>query len=199
MDSPLVLLGLIGVVCYVFLLWRKDCRSVEANPAALPGASAASGRAIAIAIAGSLVILGIEIAGEYQLGIVEEQSDMTWLFAVYTLFAAFGEELVFRGFIVLEKKGKALLWLSVVVGSLGFAALHGHWYENDEEGFRLLTDSKALFSTGMLFVGSLWLYFARFAAWNPSRSLVPCVAAHFAKNAGVIVAKLAQGHLVGLY
>lgn len=199
MDNPLVLIGLIAAVTYVFVLWRKDAQATEPNPAALPGASSASSKAIAIAVIGSLAILGVEIAGEYQLGIVSEQTDITWLFALYMLFAAFGEELVFRGFVVLDKKGKGLLIASCVAGSIGFAALHGHWYENDDEGFRVLTDTKALFSTGMLFLGSLWFYYARFASWNPNRSLIPCVAAHAAKNLGVIVAKFLQGHVVGLY
>ena len=104
------------------------------------------------------------------------------------LFAAFGEELVFRGFVVLDKKGKRMLIASCVIGSIGFAALHGHWYENDDEGFRILTDTKAPFSTGMLSLGSLWFYFARFATWYPSRSVfvasVPSMAAWTSLSVG---------------
>jgi len=32
---------------------------------------------------------------------------------------------------------------------------------------------------------------------NPTRSLLPCIAAHAAKNAGVFVIKAAQGHVSG--
>jgi hypothetical protein len=50
-----------------------------------------------------------------------------------------------------------------------------------------------------LFVGSLWFYAVRFARFNPQRSLLPCFAAHAAKNLGVIIIKLLQGHLVGAW
>jgi hypothetical protein len=37
----------------------------------------------------------------------------------------------------------------------------------------------------------------RFYRWNPAHSLLPCIAAHAAKNLGVIGIKAAQGFLVG--
>jgi len=48
-----------------------------------------------------------------------------------------------------------------------------------------------------VFAGSLWFYAVRFASWNPQRSLLPCFAAHAAKNLGVIAVKAAQGFVVG--
>ena len=41
--------------------------------------------------------------------------------------------------------------------------------------------------------GSLWFYAVRFFPLNPTRSLLPCVAAHATKNLGVIALKYAQG------
>jgi len=53
----------------------------------------------------------------------------------------------------------------------------------------------------MVFLFSFWLYAMRFPLrypkLNPSRSLIPCIAAHLAKNLGVFVIKLAQGHVSG--
>lgn len=202
MDNPLVLLALIGVVIYVGYLWLGDYRAAQSGApreGALPGATRAPARAIWLAVAGSVALLGIEVAGEYRLGIVDAQTTMTWLFALYALFAAFGEEVMFRGFVVVERRGRALLLASVVAGSLVFALLHGHWYESGDDGFRVLTDGKSLFSTTMLFLGSLWFYAVRFWGLNPQHSLIPCVAAHLAKNVGVIAVKLSQGHVSGLY
>lgn len=199
-EDPIVLLVLIGVVAYVGYLWLKDYRdnSDEPNPAALPGATKTSSKAVLIAVMGALIILGIEIVGEYGLGIVEEQSTLTWLFALYTLFAAFGEEVIFRGYLVVGNKGKGMLVGSIVFFSLIFALLHGHVVIWDDEGFRVVFETKGLFTTAMLFLGSIWFYVARFASWNTTQSLIPCVAAHLAKNLGVIVAKLVQGQMGGL-
>ena len=108
-----------------------------------------------------------------------------------------------RGFIVIEKRGRVLLWSGIVVASVVFAALHQHLWKWEggwpwADGHLLWTPGlKGWFTTGMLFLGSLWFYFVRFASFNPQRSLLPCFAAHAAKNAGVIAVKAAQGHLVG--
>ena len=44
---------------------------------------------------------------------------------------------------------------------------------------------------------TLWFYAVRFWPLNPTRSLLPCVAAHAAKNLGVLAVKAAQGHVSG--
>jgi len=201
-ENPIALLALIGVVGYVFHLWLGDYRSRarEMRPVSpLPGATETTSRAVAIACAGAFVLLLIEVWGEHRLGISEAQSKITWLFAIYTLFAAFGEELLFRGYLVIEKRGRVVFLSSVIGFSLIFAALHGYWYEETEDGYGLALGAKGLFTTAMLFVGSLWFYYARFAAWNATRSLIPAIAAHLTKNLGVIGTKLLQGHVAGLY
>lgn len=202
MNHPflLVLLTLAGL--YVARLWRNDLRragtpTAPVNP--LPGATPATRRAIVIAVAGSLLLLGAETAGEAWLGIADQQSYMTWLFALYSVAAApVIEELIFRGFLVVENHGRFALWAGTVVASAAFALLHPFLWQWDGEGFRFSLTTKGWFSTAILFVTSLWLYVARFAAWNPNHSLLPCFAAHAAKNAGVVIIKAATGFMAGL-
>ncbi|MDX2193400.1 MAG: CPBP family intramembrane glutamic endopeptidase [Gemmatimonadales bacterium] len=201
-DDPLVLTGLIALVSYFGWQWWGDLRAWRAgtpNRGALPGATTAPAGAVALAAAVSLAILGAEVGGEYALGIVGEQSRLGYLLALYTLFAAFVEELIFRGLLwdwaserVGERLGTAAL---AVVLSLVFALLHPFLWEWKDGGVQVHLTVKAWFSTAITFVSSLWFYWARLAAWNPERSLIPPVAAHLARNAGVIVVKGVQGFL----
>lgn len=157
-------------------------------------------RAIVIAVAGSLIMLALETAGEAGLGIADQQSQMTWLFALYSVAAApVIEELIFRGFLVVENRGRVALCAGAIAASAAFAFLHPFLWQWDSDGLRLTLTTKGMFSTTMLFVTSLWLYVARFAAWNPHRSLLPCFAAHAAKNAGVVVTKAVTGFMGGLW
>lgn len=199
-DNPLLLLVMLGVAGYFAKLWADDYRATRAGtppPQPLPGATAAGRGAILLAVAGALALLTAETAGEYALGISEQQSRMTVLFGVYTLAAAFVEELIFRGYIVVEKRGRAALVAGCVAASLVFALLHPFLWRWDDEGFRLQADLKGWFSTAIIFAGSLWFYTVRFWGWNPARSLLPCIAAHAAKNVGVFAIKAAQGHVSG--
>jgi membrane protease YdiL (CAAX protease family) len=199
-DQPLVLVALLGLSAYVARLWWEDLRAARAgNPAprALPGATPAPARAVVLAAAGGLVLLAAETAGEYALGIEDEQSRMTVLFGLYTLAAAFVEELVFRGFIVVENRGRAALVAGCVGASAVFALLHPFLWRWDESGFAWQGTTKAWFSTAAIFAGSLWFYAVRFWSLNPTRSLLPCIAAHAAKNLGVFAVKAAQGHVSG--
>lgn len=125
---------------------------------------------------------------------------MTWLFAAYSIVSApVIEELIFRGWIVMENRGRLALWAGAVGASVVFALLHPFLWEWEDEGFKLTLNAKGAFSTAMLFAGSLWFYAARFAPWNPRRSLLPCFAAHAAKNLGVVAVKTACGYMEGLW
>lgn len=201
MNHPLLLLALTAAGVYIAKLWRDDLRTAQAgrpNPGALPGATPASRRAVFIAIAGALFILAIETVGEVRLGLADEQSRITWLFALYSVCAApIIEELIFRGWLVVENRGRTALWAGAVLASLAFAALHPFLWEWEEEGFRLTLGAKGVFSTVVMFAASLWFYAARLGAWNPTRSLLPCFAAHAAKNAGVVMVKAAMGFMGG--
>lgn len=202
-HNPVLLLVLLAAGIYVATLWREDLRAAEAGQpvrGALPGATPAPRHAIVAAVAGAFVLLALETAGEFALGLAEQQSRMTWLFAAYSIVSApVIEELIFRGWIVVENRGRGAVWSGAVAASVVFALLHPFLWEWDEEGFRLTLNAKGVFSTAMLFAGSVWFYAARLAPWNPSRSLLPCFAAHAAKNAGVVAIKAACGYMDGIW
>jgi len=201
-QSPLVLLLMTAVSLYLGKLWWDDLRAERAgqpNPRAFPGAMPARPAAIVIAVAGAWVLLAAETWGESALGLSGEQSRMTWLFGAYSLTAAIIEEVIFRGYLVIDRRGPAALWAGAAAASVLFAALHPFLWKWDDAGFALTLGAKGAFSTAVVFATSLWLYAARFGAWNPTRSLLPCIAGHAAKNAGVIAIKAAQGFLGGAW
>lgn len=197
MNHPLLLVFLTLAGIWIAKLWHDDLKAAESghpNPNALPGATWAPWQANAIAAGGALGLLVAETAGETALGIAGQQSHLTWWFALYSIVAAPTiEELMFRGWLVVENRGRALQWAGAVGASVAFAALHPFLWKMDDSGFALQFGVKGWFSTGVVFATSLWLYVARFASWNPQRSLLPCVTGHFAKNLGVVAIKVATG------
>ena len=201
MNHPLLLLLMTAAGIYAGKLWlddRRAARAGKANPRGLPGATEAARRAVIIAVTGALGILAMETAGEYALGFAGEQSRMTWVFALYSVAAApIIEELIFRGWIVVEGKGRTAMWVGAVGASVAFAGLHPFLWRWDDAGFAWTLTAKGGFSTAAIFAGSLWFYAARLAAWNPQRSLLPCFAAHAAKNLGVVAIKAATGFVGG--
>jgi membrane protease YdiL (CAAX protease family) len=203
MNSPLLLVLMTAAGLYVGKLWRDDRRAARAsrpNPNALPGATDASRSAIVIAVVGALVILGAETFGESALGLAAQQSQMTWLFAFYSMVAApLIEEIIFRGWLVIEHRGATTMWAGVAGASVIFAALHPFLWQWDDAGFAWTFSAKGWFSTAAVFATSLWLYVARLAKWNASRSLLPCFAAHAAKNLGVVAIKAATGFMGGAW
>ncbi len=215
-DDPILLVLMTAAGLYVLHLWRQDYladRAGKPNPGALPGATPAPVKACAIAALGGGVILAVETWGEIRLGLSDQQSTITVLFGVYTLIAAFIEELIFRGFIVIDGRGKALRWAGIVGASILFAVLHPFLWNWDmgedtagwhalmvwrwHEWFTWQMTPKGWFSTAIVFASSLWFYTVRFASFNPRRSLLPCIAAHAAKNLGVFAVKGIQGFVTG--
>ena len=207
-DNPLVLILMIAASLYVVRLWRSDYMAAQAGhpePRALPGATPASWKACVIAAAGALLILTIETIGEIRLGLSSQQSSITVLFGIYTLVGAFIEELVFRGFIVIENRGPVACWMGIFGASILFALLHPFLWTWQDGWFwgtgrsELTLTTKGWFSTGMVFLASLWFYAMRFAHFNPQRSLLPSFIAHATKNLGVFVIKATQGFVMGLW
>jgi hypothetical protein len=202
-DNPLLLLVMLAASLVVVRWWWADFQANRrgAPPAhPLPGATPATRLAVGLAAAVALLLLGAETWGEYRLGLVTQQTRLTLLFGVYTLAAAFVEELIFRGFIVVENRGTAALWAGVVGASVLFALLHPYLWEWRDGHLRLQIESnKAWFSTTAIFAGSLWFYTVRFWSLNPTRSLWPCIAAHLAKNLGVLLIKYCQGFVSGAW
>jgi membrane protease YdiL (CAAX protease family) len=199
-DNPWMLTGMILAGGVVAKWWWDDLRAARQRapqPRAFPGATPAGPRPILVAAAGGLVLLALETAGEDALGLTASQSRMTALFALYTLVAAFAEELVFRGYLVVENRGRAALFAGIIGASLVFALIHPFLWEWREGALHFQNTPKAWFSTAAVLAGSLWFYAVRFMPMNPTHSLLPCVAAHLAKNLGVIGVKYAQGFLAG--
>ncbi len=197
-ENPLMILAYVGIAAYILHLYLGDFRlekSGEPNPKAMPGAKSAAVSVYWLGAFGALVLLGLETGGEIALGIVSEQSEMLWYFVFASLGAGVVEEVIFRGFLVVENKGRAALVASCVGFSLIFAVIHGHFWST-EEGFAWTFTTKAWFTTALLFANSLWFYALRFGPWNPTRSLFPCMLAHAASNLGVFAVKLAQGYVI---
>jgi uncharacterized protein len=200
-NHPALLIAMVVIGIYVMYLWRDDYRSSisgRPNPNALPGATPCSLKASLIASLGALVILTSETLGELYLGLSEQQSKITILAGIYSLSAAFIEELIFRGFIVIENKGKHLKWAGIFAASLLFAVLHPFLW-NWENGINWTVNAKGWFSTSVVFVSSIWFYIVRFASFNPKHSLIPAISAHATKNLGVIIIKAYQGFLTGCW
>jgi hypothetical protein len=199
-NHPLLLALLTATGIYLGKLWLNDQqagRRGQPNPNALPGATDAPRRAILLSVAGCLGLVTVETVGENALGISAQQSRMTWLFALYAVIAApVFEEIIFRGWLVIEGRGRATMWAAAAGASVGFAVLHPFLWRWDDSGFAFTADPKGWFSTAMVFATSLWLYLARLASWNPKRSLLPCFAGHAAKNLGVVVVKAATGYMI---
>jgi uncharacterized protein len=199
-DNPWLLAGMM-IGCLVAARWwwadLQAYRRGAPNPNAFPGAAPAGPGLVLAAATGSLVLLAVETAWENALGLTAQQSRMTMLFGLYSLTAAFGEELIFRGYLVLEHRGRAALIAGILGASLGFALLHPFLWSWQDGTLQWRGDTKAWFSTGAVFANSLWFYAVRFMPANRTRSLLPCVAAHLAKNAGVFAIKYHQGFIGG--
>ncbi len=214
-DEPALILFMSAVGLYVLHLWIQDYRAAlndQPSAQALPGAAPTTPTACFIAAAGAVLLLIVETFGEIRLGISAEQTEITLLFGVYTLIAAFIEELIFRGYIVVEGRGKALRWAGIVGASVLFAGLHPFLWSWDmgssamwqvfmiwrwSEWLTWDFSTKGVFSTAILFVSSLWFYTVRFASFNRTHSLLPCIVAHGTKNLGVIAVKGYQGFVSG--
>ncbi|QYY35714.1 CPBP family intramembrane glutamic endopeptidase [Ruficoccus sp. ZRK36] len=212
-SDPLMIVILFAASIYLFKLWLDDFKANkrgEPNPKAFPGATACSALCVIVAVVGALILLAVETFGEIALGVSAEQSDITWLALLSICAAAFFEELIFRGYLVVTKKGTAALVGSIFIFSFLFAALHPFVWDLEMPegvpGWQFWQGSlsfdfgvKGWFSTALVFANSLWFYTVRFYGLNKTRSLIPCMAAHLASNVGVFVIKLVQGHVVGLY
>jgi len=200
-ESPFMVLLYVGVAAYVGYIYWGDYQSNQASeqpdPQGMPGATSASLGLFVIGVIGALLILAAETGGEIALGIASEQSEMVWYFVFAILGAGIVEEIIFRGYLVVDNKGRAALIGSCVGFSLIFAIIHGHFWSNEKgEAFAWTFTTKAFFTTGILLVNSLWFYALRFGRWNKNRSLFPCMLAHAASNLGVFCVKWAQGFVV---
>ncbi len=186
---------LYGVVALVVLyLWRSDWKTGREN--GFPGASGASLRLLLIAGLGGLALTLFETLGESLLGLTAEQTELAAFSIVPLLSAAVVEEMVFRGYLVVQNRGTAWLVGSAVGFSFLFAIIHPHLWSWEDGEFALEWTVKGGFTTFFLFINSLWFYAVRFSFGNESRSLLPCFVAHAVSNGSVWVIKGLQGYLI---
>lgn len=211
MDALIEILLPFGIALFLLKTLREDLKarsSGEPGPKPLPGATPTTVAACVIGVIGALLILAAETGGEIALGIADEQKTISILFLLPILGAAVYEEVIFRGFLVVTDRGRALLIASIVGFSLIFALLHDFlWSYTVPEGveswmfwkatFALELTTKGWFSFAIVFINGLWFYAIRFFPQNPERSILPCIIAHAVSNLGVYIIKAAQGFVEG--
>ena len=215
-ENPWIILIYCAIAIYMANIYRVDIKAfVAGNPniKALPGAKPTNGLLIFASVLGALVLLGNTVVGEYALGIVEAQSEMVWFFVFASISAGVIEEVVFRGYLVVQNRGRNALVLSCLGFSLIFAFLHGHIvrFNNDVWGTNLVENFfnlirlrfisweftvQGIFNTWILFFNSVCFYTLRFGPWNANQSILPSIIAHTVLNLGVFGVKLAQGYIV---
>lgn len=191
-DSPLYSIVFFLAGAYLFKIWYGDLKSKDRPKNALAGSTTCG---VGLALIGALVgafLMASDSLTEDALGFQSMQIVVTiWALPVW-ISSAFIEELVFRGYLYIDKKG--LLIASCVILSLLFALFHPFlWDYSMEEGLTFNFSLQAWVNTLNKFAFSLILYALRFAPINKSRSLIPCIAAHMVYNVGVFAVKFWTG------
>ena len=198
-----------GVGAYLLFLWSNDCRGKtaatdKAPTHLMPGSSLTSGKALLLASLGAVAIVFTTTLVEVMTETFAEQSRIAPYFILAMFGAAIIEEIVFRGYFVIQKKGPTGIILSSLFFSLIFAVIHPYlWVMDSFETYglgaittlRLEITTHGLLSTISIFALSLWFYYCRFSRFNPSRSLLPCFFAHAFANLAVYIIKYSTGYI----
>lgn len=200
-DSEILLNAVLFIAAaYMLKLYLSDLRKAsqgEPAPNPLPGATPTSVGWVAVAVSGALLLVALETYGEIKLGIWGEQTRVAaWMLAPM-LAAGVIEELVFRGYVYIGRRGPLILGLSALAGSILFTLGHYQYYtiESDSSlfGRSLHLDLKSGWTLFLVLLNSLWFYAVRFLPFNQTRSLLPCILAHMASNLAVYLIKLSSG------
>lgn len=195
LDNPIMGLFYAGVAGVVFYLWLSDYKQGRTGKGAFPGATPVPVRVLWIAGIGGLILTLLETAGEWMLGLTAEQTELAAIAILPIMAAAIIEEIIFRGYLVVDKKGKAWLIGSILFFSVIFALIHPYLWNWEDGQLSLDLSLKAWFSTTFVFFSSLWFYAVRFSFGNNRNSLLPCFIAHATANFSVYVVKAAQGYV----
>jgi membrane protease YdiL (CAAX protease family) len=180
----------------ILYFWLADFRSWKAGKPfarALPGATSAPMRLVWLSAGVSVGIVVVESVGEYILGVTQAQSTVPAYYLIPMICAGLIEEVIFRGYLVIERKGRKVMIGSIIVFSIVFALIHGHLLAKGTGGIKLTLAPGPMWWTLILFVNSLWWYAVRFMPSNKDRSLLPCFAGHIASNLAVFAVKAAEG------
>ena len=208
-DGLLFNLCALAAGVYLLHLWRIDLRVRSSSAsldtrALLPGSTPANLSACSIAVIGALLLIAALTWTEHAMGWLATQRTLSPWFLGAMLGAAITEELVFRGYLVVQHRGRTLLVLSAITFSIVFALMHPYLWTHASQPqnviewitkLRLSLTPQNLLATTSILILSLWYYTVRFAAFNPTHSLLPCFCAHAAANLTVFLIKLSTGHI----
>ena len=197
-DDPLIIFFSCLIALYLASCYFKDIKayaSLNENPKALPGARNSSFLLIGVSVLIGLVLLFNALIFEQILNLSNQQRTIVWYALFGSIAAGLIEEVVFRGYLVIDNRGKLYLILSCIFFSLIFSLLHGYLWTY-EEGLKWNLNKKSIFDSYILFLNSLVFYFLRFGLWNNNKSILPPIAAHISFNIGVFAIKHFQGFLV---
>ncbi len=207
-DIPTVALINFGIATYLFYMWFSDfkifrkTKVIEKN--ALAGATTSPVVLIVIAFFASIALLFVHTCTEMTLAVVDEQSKVKFWALFSWVGAAFIEELIFRGYLVVKNKGKVALYGSIFFFSLIFALGHPFMWdytipENAQFWSGTWTfniSAQTVNATISIFECSLLFYVLRFLPLNENRSIIPCIVGHCTYNVGVFITKACQGFVV---
>ncbi len=208
-DNPTFSVVNFAIAAYLFYIWysdyRANCRAGgKIRAKSLSGATPVGVVYVIFGALASLALLAVHTISEYSAGLAAEQTKVSaWAFLSWTA-AAFLEELIFRGYLVIEGRGKLLLVASIVFFSLVFALCHPFMWDytvSSDSGIFGGTwtfdfSAQPMLSTLAIFECSILFYALRFLPANRNSSLIPCITAHLAYNWGVFAVKAAQGFIV---
>ena len=198
-DSPILGIALLAAAIWVSKIWWDDYKLKKAgkpHPGALPGTTPCTAKALWIAAIGGMVLIFLETLLEWNFGYHTQQTVIAAWFLAPMFAAAVLEEVIFRGYLTIQKQGQTILLASCIGFSALFAIAHPHLWTWEENSLTLHLDSgKAWFTTIALFVKSMWFYYLRFAPFNAQHSLLPCIAAHLAVNVATFLIKAQQGYV----
>ena len=204
-DSPVYSILSLGVAAWLFYTWLGDLQYLRKNGTprrgAFAGATPAPVGLCAVGAVAALLLLAVNSFAESACGVSAEQTKVAPWALLSWVGAAFVEELIFRGYLVVQNRGKVALVASIVLFSFVFAAGHPFlWNYEVSDGASLFAgtwsfnlSAQPLINTLAVFECSLLFYALRFVPQNAARSLLPCVCAHAAYNCGVFAIKLSQG------
>ena len=204
-DSPIFSIFSLAIAVWLFSMWIGDykyfVKNGEKRKGCFAGATPAPLRLVIAGVVAALAFLALSVFVEAKFGLSAEQTKV----APWALFswigAAFVEELVFRGYLVVQGRGRTALWGGVFFFSFLFAAGHPFlWNYEVPDGSSIFSGVwtfnagvQPLLSTLTIFGCSLIFYVLRFVPQNIHRSIMPCICAHAAYNCGVFAVKLCQG------
>ncbi len=202
MEDIYLQLVLLAASAVIFKMFLQDLRSKSGVNKGFAGATYAPIFICMVGIVGSIFILALSTLSEKFFGVSSDQSEVAYYAVVFWIAAAFIEELIFRGYFFVDKKGKATFIASIIIFSLIFTLAHPFFkeYSFDEikrgEFFTLKFTTHAWISSITIFTNSLFYYYLRFTKLNPKKSLIPCVVAHLSYNVGVYVVKFLEGYVI---